>query len=359
VIVEYAKGLLERGHDVRILYPRPKFSAHRALRSLYLRIRYGTYARWLVSFPGEIRAYRELTPELVGRNDAVIGVGASCALTITSLPDACGVKVHNCHGRELDNLDTMREAWRLRMPRIVVASYLEREMREQGSREAIYVVHNGVDRTEYHPTVAEKMRSGVGSVFHGAFTKGPDVMLAVIQSISKRRPETPLMMFSSYPRPRGLPPGTRYLRLPSVPMARAMYSKAEVWFCASRSEGFPGPVLEAMGCGCAVVSTDCGGTADQIENGLNGFLVPVDSVHELTDRILALLNDPCLRKQIVAAANTKLADLTWSRAVLNLETAVEEIVAQRPLCTPGEGLCIARCPGANEAKTAAALASRR
>ncbi|HWX19234.1 MAG TPA: glycosyltransferase family 4 protein [Candidatus Binatia bacterium] len=328
VVTEYARGLLKRGHHARILYGRHNLRVRDALRDTYLRLRYSSRDNWLRSFPGEAVAYDKLTPELAGRNDAVIGVGANCTLSIASLPGWCGVKVHNCHGRELSNMERMRTAWELRMPRIVVASYLEREMRARGCEDEIYTVHNGVESEEYFPALPEEARSGVGTVFHGAYTKGPELILGVFQQLHQLSPSTPLMMFGSYPRPAGLPAGTKYVRLPSIAQARGLYSRAEVWFCGSRSEGFPGPVLEAMACGCALVSTDCGGSADQIQDGHSGYLVPVDDVEAMTGRILNLLREPDLRKRFRAAAQAGLSGFTWTKAIQSLETALASITAK-------------------------------
>lgn len=328
VIIEYARGLAERGHEARILSRRSRPTVRNRLRDLYLKIRYNHHDKWLRTFQGELVAYDVLTPGLVGANDAVVGVGVDCALAIANLPASCGVKIHNCHGRELNNMEKMAEAWRLRMPRIVVASYLEREMRQQGSTDEIYLMHNGVDRRDYFPSVARGKRSGIGTVFHGAYTKGPELMLEVYRRIHKLKPNIPLLMFGSYPQPAGLPKATRYVRLPSISEARDFYSRAEVWLCTSRSEGFPGPVLEAMACGCPVVATDCGGTADQIEDGVNGFIVPVDDATQMTERVLKLVEDPGLSEKFVAASEVKLKEFTWPRAIQTLETTLKTIVAK-------------------------------
>jgi glycosyltransferase involved in cell wall biosynthesis len=282
---------------------------------------------WQRGFTGELVAYEKLTPSCVGANDLVVAVGADCTLGIADLPDWCGVKVQNCHGRELSNMENMRKAWGLRMPRVVVASYLQREMRQQGTTDEIYTVHNGVNRLEYFPSVAPGNRNGIGAVFHGAYTKGPEMVLEVYRRIHEQRPEVLLTMFGSYPRPTDLPRTAHYVRLPPVSKARDLYSSAQVWLCTSRSEGFPGPVLEAMACGCAVVATDCGGTADQIEDGVNGFLVPVDDADKMTGRILRLLDDPELRQRMVTASEANLAQFTWPHAIECLEIALKAIVA--------------------------------
>ena len=61
----------------------------------------------------------------------------------------------------------------------------------------------------------------------------------------------------------------------------------------SRFEGFPNVVLEAMGMGAAVISANCrSGPAEIIKDGVNGRLVPVEDVAELTRVMSELLRHP-------------------------------------------------------------------
>jgi len=329
-VLRIATGLIERGHEIRILHPTPRRHPRAVLRHVYLRLRYGRRNDWTRRFPGVVRPYHSLTPEVVGRNDFVVGVGVDCVLAIADLPPQCGIKVHNSRGMEPWIMDRMLRAWQLSMPRIVVASYLEREMRSRGSNDPIFVVHNGVDRSEYFPSVPEDQRDGIGTVYHGAAVKAPDVILSVLHRFHDCRPDLPLYVFGSFRRPRGLPRAATYVRFPSLAVARDLYSRSLVWFCASRHEGLPNPLFEAMACGCAVVSTDCGGPSDQIENGTNGFIVPVGDEHAMVTRILEMLDSEELRARFVAASQVVLDRMTWKRAVDEFESAFYSILDARP-----------------------------
>lgn len=62
-----------------------------------------------------------------------------------------------------------------------------------------------------------------------------------------------------------------------------LMARAGVVVQPSRFEGFPNVVLEAMGMGAAVISSDCpAGPRDLIEDGINGRLVPVENVEALS-----------------------------------------------------------------------------
>jgi GalNAc-alpha-(1->4)-GalNAc-alpha-(1->3)-diNAcBac-PP-undecaprenol alpha-1,4-N-acetyl-D-galactosaminyltransferase len=67
----------------------------------------------------------------------------------------------------------------------------------------------------------------------------------------------------------------------------------------SRFEGFPNVVLESMGLGAPVISSDCrSGPADLIEDGVNGRLVPVGDVETLAQVMGELMSNPDERARL-------------------------------------------------------------
>ena len=69
--------------------------------------------------------------------------------------------------------------------------------------------------------------------------------------------------------------------------------RAAVFVLSSRWEALPTALIEAMACGCPVVSTDCpSGPAEILENGKWGRLVPVQSPEPLARAILETLEQP-------------------------------------------------------------------
>ncbi len=335
-IVRIAKGLIQKGHQVRIAYRAPKPSLRDRFRNAYLAIRFSRGGSWLDSYPGESRPYDDLTPHVVGDNDIVIGVGVACVLAIADLPGRCGIKVHNCRGVEPWRNDEMTRAWALPMPRIVVGSHLVLLMRAAGSDDLIFVARNGVDRGDYFPSLPESARDGVGAVFHGGSVKDPDLILETINRLAASRPALPLYMFGSFPRPQKLPGNTAYARFPSLARARELYSRSLVWFLASRNEGLPNPLLEGAACGCALVSTDCGGASDIIENEKTGLIVPVGDAQAMTTAIERLLDDAQLRARFIRASQATVERLTWPRAVEEFESALIAIAGGSSSTTPSQ-----------------------
>lgn len=61
---------------------------------------------------------------------------------------------------------------------------------------------------------------------------------------------------------------------------------------SSRQEGLPVNLIEAMAEGNPVVATDVRGNSDLIENGQNGFLVPLGDSRKMAECILQLYREP-------------------------------------------------------------------
>jgi glycosyltransferase involved in cell wall biosynthesis len=68
--------------------------------------------------------------------------------------------------------------------------------------------------------------------------------------------------------------------------------RATVFGLSSRFEGLPGALIQAMACGCRVISTDCpGGSRDVLQDGALGPLVPVGDPAALAAGIEGLLDE--------------------------------------------------------------------
>lgn len=69
---------------------------------------------------------------------------------------------------------------------------------------------------------------------------------------------------------------------------KSLIMDSDVLLMPSVEEGIPNVNLEAMALGTIVVSTDCGGVAELLEDGANGFLTPVRCPLSISNKIQAL-----------------------------------------------------------------------
>lgn len=77
----------------------------------------------------------------------------------------------------------------------------------------------------------------------------------------------------------------------------AYMARSAVFVLSSACEGLGNVLIEAMACGCPVVSTDCpSGPAEILENGKYGPLIPVGDVEQMARTIQMVLDSPADRE---------------------------------------------------------------
>lgn len=83
---------------------------------------------------------------------------------------------------------------------------------------------------------------------------------------------------------------------------RPAINACHVFVLPSYREGTPRTVLEAMATGRAIISTDAPGCRQTVENGYNGWLVPVQSAEKLAEAMERFLSEPALIQQMGQAS---------------------------------------------------------
>jgi len=76
------------------------------------------------------------------------------------------------------------------------------------------------------------------------------------------------------------------------------YKTANLMLITSYQEGLGVVGLEALAHGVPVVATDCGGAADFIVDGKNGYLVKINDTDVMVDKALTILNSPVLAQEM-------------------------------------------------------------
>ncbi len=102
-------------------------------------------------------------------------------------------------------------------------------------------------------------------------------------------------------------------------------SRCSVFVLSSEYEGLPGVLIQAMGCGCPVISTDCpGGSREILADGKYGALTKMGDEQDMARAILAELDEPTNRDLLLARAE----DFSVDRAVDNYLALLDSVVTQ-------------------------------
>ncbi len=91
-----------------------------------------------------------------------------------------------------------------------------------------------------------------------------------------------------------------------------LFRNAHAFLMPSLYEGFGLPVLEAMSCGCAVI-TSTGGSLPEIAGNGAQLFAPMD-INGMAQAIASLLLNPAELTRWRERARTRAADFSWSKA---------------------------------------------
>ena len=180
--------------------------------------------------------------------------------------------------------------------------------------ENITVIHSGIDLHKFESAqVPENFRTKwnipkksiiVGTV--AAFTGEKDYP-SFLQAASFAIQENPQLFFMAVGSGDLLPEMQKmamelgleeHIAFTSFQKEVGQFLKAfDIFVLASYLEGLGTSVLEAMSVGLPVIGTKAGGISEMISNEENGLLVPPKNPVELSQAILKLASEPCLRQK--------------------------------------------------------------
>lgn len=177
----------------------------------------------------------------------------------------------------------------------------------------LFCLPNGVDIQRFTPLAMDPQEARpqvVVSVSRLCYQKGIDVLLQAWKLVTEQLTEPALLVIvGDGPLRPQLILLTQALGLEErVEFAGARRDIAAQWqrgtvgVLASRWEGMPNTLLEAMACGLPCVATRVSGCEDIIQSGENGLLVEADDYTDLAQALLTLLQKPEQARRYAQAA---------------------------------------------------------
>jgi glycosyltransferase involved in cell wall biosynthesis len=108
--------------------------------------------------------------------------------------------------------------------------------------------------------------------------------------------------------------------------ALRLIAAADVFVLASRQEGLPVALMEAMSVGAPIVATAVGGVPEVITDGVNGLVVPPNDPAALADALERLSSDPDLRSRLGARALIDSAVFDVARSSREIEDIYRRVL---------------------------------
>jgi len=336
-----APALINKGHQVSILYLHPAAEAHTNDREQNgISVYHATYGDWHYYFNKATRGVTGLSlilrsieasralvrrvREIHRQNPIDLVELPEVILPGLSLPVPYVVRLHSqawmwkkqCNepNSASDSIEmrlegnTLSRADAITAPSLKVADEIRSLCRLNGK--AVQIIPYPVETDRFKPVPKDGSRKSVLFVGRVEKRKGADVLLRAIPQVLEKHPDCEFLFVGQVSDElselvKAAPPAARFLPFKPRPELVALYQQASVCAIPSLWDNSPNVVYEAMACGAAVVATRVGGIPELIADGDTGLLVSPRDERALAAAIIRLLDDSNEREVLAAAGRQK------------------------------------------------------
>ena len=328
VLYEYANCLVKKGHEVTIYYLAERlleqYNLITPVQRICAKLLVKCRPNWFI-FDRKVRkkAIFKISDNEIEDGDVIIATAFLTAQAVSGLNEKKGRKFYFI--QDFENWgdvtsEEVIESYSLGMTNIVVSKWLEGIVNANTNNKAVLIT-NAIDQECFNVTTPMENRDKYTIVMHyrTAVGKGCSYGLETIKILQKAYPKLKAYIIGTEEAPEDLPDCCTYFyRIPPAQVA-LINNKASIFMCTSVAEGFGLPGLEAMACGCAVVSTDYEGIHEYAIDGVNALLSPVRNPEAMADNIRRLMDSDEMRISIVKQGIETAQNRTIASAVNKLE----------------------------------------
>ncbi|MHB8256100.1 MAG: glycosyltransferase family 4 protein [Acidiferrobacterales bacterium] len=220
---------------------------------------------------------------------------------------------------------------------VVSTALLDAASASGGDTSKIHVIPMGIDAAAlFTPDPAVQRDSGT-LLFVGRLvaSKGVAVLIRALTAVAQRYPGVKLQIVGSGPeehrlkelaRRCGVLDNVQFLGAMTNVRLPQLYRKATLFISPSLSEGFGLTLAEALACECPVIATDIPGIRNLVIDGITGTTVPENDPEKLAEKILALLGDPNLRRQLAERGRDHVrSTCDWTATVARYRELIDSL----------------------------------
>jgi len=209
--------------------------------------------------------------------------------------------------------------------------------------EKISVIPNGVDTDLFRPDPNNNKQSNQSNaitiLWVGRFVRGKGVeyLIQAAKILVKAVPDLKILLVGDGPSKGKIKSLIEKFNLKknviikeNVPNENMpeVYQKSDIFVLPSLNEGVPKTLLEAMACGIPVIISEFPHLEELIKNA--GLTFPKGDVHALADKIMRLIRDRELAKELGNNGRNKIVEgHSWGNTVLKTTELYEEVAGRK------------------------------
>lgn len=164
--------------------------------------------------------------------------------------------------------------------------------------------------------------------------KGLPEILTAYSEVKKYFPYLDLIWVSPTPLSKTYDIPSKIIVNPSQLFLASLYRGASLFISASHYESFSLPVLEAMSCGCPVITTDNTGVRDYARDYINCLYTPINDPYKLAQTMYQLLNSPALIYHLIEQGLLTAQNFSWQKTIPSLFAFYKEVAQYQDILSP-------------------------
>jgi len=345
VVLSHGMQLQSFGHSVTIVVPADRGSSIQRKPILsQLRLSYETRKLWILLRGGRVLLkcpWLKVQPELniievpdlherhIPDGDVVIASSVWMLDALADYSSAKGKKFYLIQGYDLDDSQNTSR-YRSPIKKIVISAWLKNAIENVMPDQQVYEVLNGVDVTVFNA----KGRSynlppkRIGMVYYykaPASIKGVPDGIEAFEIAKREYPHLELVMFGTR-KDGGVPVYSEFHPNPTRRHIADIYRSCDIFLFPSRQEAGGLPPMEAMACGCALVTTNVGGVSEYTIPGKTALVSLPSHPETLALNLVRLIKDPEEFSRIAKEGNQFIQNFSWEK----MSRRLEEILIHTP-----------------------------
>lgn len=313
VIYQYANYLAQKGHDVVIYYDLADGINTKHIPrkiKIFLSRKYLKRYPYYFKLDTRIRQYgiKEIANSYVRDADISVFTSPVTAYATDKLSTSKGKSVYFIQAYENWWND---EAYLLNSyskcdNNIVISKWLQEVVDKHAKSQSI-IINNGIDLNKFCIKINTDMRNkhSIAMIYHEDELKGCQYGIEALKELKKEFSDLEVNMFGNPKRPADLPKWIHYTQKANEEQVIQILNHSSIFMCTSIHEGFGLPGLEAMACGCVLITTKCLGPLEYA-NETNSVLCEIKDSKSLYKAAKKIFDDEEFKNRILNGAKVSM-----------------------------------------------------